>query len=177
MVKKVIKFLSYCLFFALALIAFSPKSSFYFLFEKELKKFDVVISKESLHETFLSLEVEHLDISAKKIESATVGSAEITLLLLYNSITLQDISLSSLVESYLPSKIEHFTVGYSLLNPLNITAEAEGDFGEASVVFEIDSRVLRVSLKPSKTMQKKYYKSMKLFTKDKNGEYSYAKNF
>ena len=108
MVKKFLKFFGYVLFFVFALMVFIPKSSLYYLAEENLKKFDVVISDETLHENIFSLSIENLEISVKGIESAVVQEADIGLLFFYNSVSVKNIKLSSLVESYLPSKVQEF---------------------------------------------------------------------
>jgi hypothetical protein len=175
MVKKLVKFFAYTLFFFFALIAFTPKSSVYFLLEQNLKKFDVIISKESLEESLLTLHIQNLELSAKGIESAVVQNADVTLLGFYNNIALQNIELSSVVDAFLPPKIESATVSYTILNPLEIKAVAIGDFGEAHVAFDILGRKLSATLTPSPRMLKEYRSSLKEFKKDENGGYVYAK--
>ena len=177
MVKKIMKFFAYLLFFVLALILFIPKSNLYYLAEANLKKFDVVISNEKLSDNFLSLNIENLDITTKAIDSGVIGEADITLLLFYNSVVLKEIKLSSLVESYLPSKIANLEVSYSILNPLELSALGDGDFGEARASLNLQTRELTLVLKPSKKMFLKYKRSLAKFKKSQNGEYIYAKTF
>ncbi|MEA2073469.1 MAG: hypothetical protein U9O86_07780 [Campylobacterota bacterium] len=177
MVKKLLIFFAFSLFFVLALVAFTPKKSFYFLVEKNLKKFDVVISNETLGDRFLTLNIENLELSTKGVESAIVAEADVTLLLFYNSLTLNDLSLSSLVETYVPSKIDRVELTYSILNPLVVSASAEGDFGDAEVAFNILDRELSAVVKPSKVMLSKYKKTIRMMKKDEDGEYVYAKTF
>lgn len=177
MVKKLLRFFGFSLFFLFALVAFMPKESFYFLLEKELQKFEVVISNEQVKEHLLSLELTNLEITLKEIDTAKVKSANITLLAFYNSVRFSDIELSSLVEAYVPPHIEDVELHYTLLNPLEVTAEIVGDFGEASVAFSLLERELKAVVNPSKLMQSKYKKSMRRFKKDENGEYIYAKTF
>lgn len=177
MVKKVLKFLAFTLFFLLALVVFTPKESFYFLLEKNLKKFDLVVSNEILENNFLSLGIKNLEISTKGVESATVSEADITLLLFYNSLEFTNVKLSSLVDAYAPSRVDKIKVTYTLFNPLVLHANAKGKFGEAEVAFNILDRELNVSLSPSKVMFSKYEKTMKMMKKDENGEYVYAKTF
>jgi len=177
MVKKLLKFSAYTLFFVFALMVFVPKSSLYYLLEENIKKFDIVISQETLEESLFSLEIQNLEISAKKIESGVVQEAEITLLLFYNSVHLREIKLSSLVEAYLPSKIEELDVTYTIFNPLVLKIEANGEFGELNAEYEILDKNLSLRLSPSNMMLKKYKKSMKMFKKSEDGEYVYAKSF
>ena len=173
--KKIGKFFAYTLFFIFALMAFIPKQSVYYLAEENLKKFDVVISKESLVQSLFSLEVDNLDISAKGIESAYVNSVTMTFLGLYNSVTLKEIKLSSLVEAYLPSKIKLVNIDYSLLHPLTVKAGSIGEFGVLNAEFDLVELKLNATLKPSKLMLQKYRSSLHYFKKSKDGEYVYAK--
>ena len=177
MVKKLAKFFAYTLFFILALIAFMPKESLYFLLEENLQKFGVVLSNEQLEESFFSLNIENMEISAKGIDSALVEEADITLLLVYNSVDVKNIKLSSLVESYLPSKIDTLHIRYTLINPFEVEAQSHGGFGDATIHFNIVDRNVSVILKPSKKMFQKYRNSLREFKKSQNGEYVYAKTF
>jgi len=93
MVKKIIIFFAYTLFFVSALIYFTPKSSLYFFLEEQLKEHDVIISKEEVNDNGFILNLKGADISYKSIDSATVDNADIKLLLLYNSINLKGITL------------------------------------------------------------------------------------
>jgi len=177
MVKKFSKFLAFSLFFFIALILFMPKENFYFLLEKELQKFDVVVSEERLQERSLSLEIENLHITAKEVDSAVIERADVMLLGFYNSIFFEGIELSSIVSVYLPPKLESVKVKYSILNPFIVYVDAHGEFGEAQLHFSLLESQLQASVKPSKKMLKEYKKSMRMLQKDENGEYSYAKTF
>jgi len=177
MVKKLTKIFAYFLFFLFALALFMPKESFYFLLEENLKKFDVIISNEELSSDIDSLSIENLEVTTKGIESAVVNKADIKLLFLYNSLVLEGIELSSLVEVYIPSKIAELSVSYTLLNPLFIELSGVGEFGEFEGGFNLQSRALELQMQPSKKMMRKYKKTMRLLKKSENGEYVYAKTF
>ena len=176
MVKKLLRFFAYTLFFILALMAFVPKSSLYYLLEQNLKKFDVVISDEQLQESLLSLSIANANISTKGIDSASIGQSDVTLLLFYNKLSFKDIKLSSIVETYLPSKIASIEIDYSLFHPLTLEVNAEGDFGEARSSLHLLDRNASVVLQPSKKMFSHYRKSLRFFKKNKDGEYTYAKS-
>jgi hypothetical protein len=177
MVKKLMKFFAYLLFFILSLILFIPKDSVYFFVEKNLKQFDVIVSKEHLTQNFFSLDVENMEVSVKAIDAALIQKMDITLLGVYNHLSVENIKLSSLVESYLPSKVDSLEVGYSLLSPLHVLGDAKGEFGKVSLLVNLVDRNISVALKPSKLMFSKYRNSLRMFKKSKNGEYIYAKSF
>lgn len=177
MVKKVLKFLSFTLFFLMALMIFIPKESVYYFAEKQMKAFDVVVSNEKLTENIFSLHIKNLEISAKGVDSAVIQEADIKLLLMYNSLNFEKIQLSSVVEAYAPSNIEHIELQYTLVNPLNVIVNAKGDFGEAHASFNLLKRAANVVLKPSKRMLSNYRRTLHFFKKSQNGEYVYAKTF
>ena len=172
---KIAKFFGYVIFFFFALALFAPKEGVYFLLEKELSKYDVVITDEQVREESVSLHLEGLNVWAKGVESMNIESADVTLLLLYNKIELQNIALADILKSYVPTKIETLQAHYSILDPLHVKADALGEFGEASVSFDVLDRSLTLKLKPSKQMLQGYKSTMRMLKKDENGEYSYAK--
>lgn len=177
MVKKLLKFFAFSLFFVLALVAFTPKESFYFLLEQELQKFDVIISNENLQDSFFSLNIQNLEITTKGIDSVVVEDADVMLLLFYNSVSLENVKISSLIDAYAPSKVDTLHVRYTILNPFLVTAKGEGDFGQARAEFDILDREIKLFVTPSKLMLEKYKKSMRMLKIDENGEYVYAKTF
>lgn len=157
-------------------MVFIPKSSVYYLLEENLKKLDVVISNEKLEESLFTLSIENANISTKGIDSAIVSKSDITLLLFYDKLTFSDIKLSSIVETYLPSKIKSLEISYSILSPLSVEISAEGDFGKASASVLLLKRSVKAILKPSKKMFSHYRRSLRFFKKEKDGEYTYAKS-
>jgi len=177
MVKKMLKLLSYFIFFIFMLILFVPKNSIWYFAEKSLKQYEIVISNESLEDSFTTLNVNNLEISAKTVDAGTIKELDFTLLLIYNKLLFTDIELSSLVESYLPSKIEKLEISYTLFNPLFVEAEGSGEFGTTKMKFNLQTRELIVSLHPSKKMFSSYKNSLKQFKKSETGEYIYAKTF
>jgi len=177
MVKKITKLFIYFIFFILALIVFMPKSSLYFFGEKNLKQFSVIVSDEKIKEGLFSLSLSDITIYAKGVDSAKVKKVDATLMLIYNSIDITDIEISSVAAPYLPTKIKNVDISYTIFNPLVVNAVSNGEFGEAKAKFDIIKRELKVYLKPSKKMLRKYTRSLRYFKKDTKGEYVYAKTF
>jgi hypothetical protein len=174
-VKKLLSFFLYGLFFLFALALFIPKSSLYYLAEKSLKEYDITISDERVHESLLSLEVSDLKLALKGISSADISSVRFVFLGVYNSIELRQLRLSSLVDIYLPPKIQEISIEYSLLTPLSVTIDAQGDFGLLSGELNLMDLRVNARLKPSKLMLHKYRNSLRFFKKSQKGEYNYAK--
>ena len=177
MVKKLSLFFAYALFFILALMYFTPKTSLYYMLEEELKKYEVVISDENLQDKGFSLNVSDLNVYVKDINSAEVKNVNIKVFALYNSLNVEDISLSSVAATFIPVNIDELSVSYSVFNPLNIVLKGNGGFGTADGSFHILERTLHFDVVPSDEMIKKYKNSMRQLKKNENGSYSYDKTF
>jgi len=177
MVKRIGKFFAYLFFFLGALLYFMPKESLYFLGEKELQKYHVVIAHESVKDRGFSLALRHLDLYVESIKSATIESVDIALFGLYNEVEADNIHLSSAVASMLPTKIEHVDIKYSVINPLNVTFTALGAFGTVQGVANIKERKIIARLKPSSLMLRNYRSTLRNFKKQANGEYKYVQSF
>ena len=174
---KVLKYIGYVLFFITMLLFFLPKINLYYLAQQEMQKYEVNISQAKIEEKAFGLEMEHITITYKGIESAEIQKLESAFYLFYNTLNVYSIELSALVESYLPRKIKKLQVIYSVLQPLQINFEAEGEFGFAEGTFTIATRALLVHLKPSKIFLKEYKNSLRVLKKSENGEYYYEKSF
>ena len=177
MVKRVVKFFAYVSFFILALLYFTPKVSIYYYLESLAKPFDLIVSGESLDDNGFSLTVNDGVVALKSIESATVKELNIKILGLYNSIDVKNIELSSVAKSFVPLKIQSVNIRHHIFNPLFVNADAVGEFGELSVSINLLERTLRLILKPSSLMQKKYKSTLRNLKKSENGEYLYEKTF
>jgi hypothetical protein len=164
------------LFFLFAVILFFPKSNLYYLGEKELKNYKVYISNESVNEKLFGLELKQASLSYEGIEVAKIKQADILFLLVYGSVDLKNIELSSLVESYIPKRIDSCHISYSVIEPLTPQAIVKGSFGEIDAHYNLKTRKVYLLLKPSKLMLQEYRNSLQYFKKLKNGEYSYEKS-
>jgi len=177
MVKKIALLFAYLAFFILALTYFAPKANLYYLLEQELKKRDVVISEKNVSDKGFSLQLSDANVFVKSIKSANVKETDVKIFLLYNSIVLRDVTLSSAASSFIPLKIEEIKIVYSILDPLNVKAYGVGEFGEAEASFNVMERRLRLELAPSQKMLKNYSSTMRQVKKLEDGSYVYDKTF
>ncbi len=177
MVKNFFKYIFYILMFLIAFVYFVPKTNLYYLIEKYLVKYDVVISDEKLAERGFNLNIKNMHISVQGVDSATVENGDIILLLLYNKVNLKNIKLSSVMQDFLPTHIEKTYLVYSIFNPLNVVGLSKGDFGKADIKISLLNKKAVVILYPSKLMIRKYRTVLREFKKIKNGEYKYEENF
>lgn len=174
---KFFKLLGYFIFFMAALVFFMPKISLYYYAEEELEKHKVVFSKEEVFDKGFSLNIKHIKVSYKSDIIADVANLDLTLYFLHNSLHAQNILLSKSMSSFVPVKVESLILKYSFLHPLSVRAKASGEFGEVSAMLDILDMNASLLLIPSKLMQTKYKKTLRMLKKNDNGSYEYAKNF
>lgn len=174
MVKKLLFFLGYCVVFLLALVAFSPKESIYYFAEQQLQNYKVEIANEELDDQFFTLEIANARVYAEGIEAANAEKTAVTILGLYNDIDVQNIELSSLVESFLPKDIQQLHIEYSIINPLEVSIYAKGGFGEVTGGLDLLEQKLQLTLQPAKVMHSKYRSTLQEFKKESDGGYSYV---
>lgn len=177
MVRKMVKFFGYLAFFILALMYFTPKESIYYLAEDELKKLGVVVSGESIKDKGLTLQIKNASVSVQSIESAKIETFDITLLFLFNSVHVENITLSSMAANFLPVHIQDVSISYNIFDPLQINAKAVGEFGEAKAKVSLLDRKATLNLEASKKMQRSYRQTLNMLKRNKQGGYVYEQSF
>ena len=175
MVGRLSKFFGYTLFFLLALMYFTPKVSLYYLLESKLLEHSIIVDKETIIDNGLSLSIENASVNVKSIESAKIENINLKVFGVYNKVSLENIKLSSVAASMLPTDISSVDITYNIFNPLQVSAEAIGGFGEAKVSFNIPEMALHLDLKPSKKMLSSHRQTLRNLKKSKEGDYSYDK--
>jgi len=174
---KTAKLFGYIVFFILALMYFTPKVALYYFIESELKPLNVIISDESVVDNGFTLSVKDASLSFKAIESAKIKDINVAIFGIFNKISLKDVKLSSTASDFVPTDIRYIDVAYALYNPLHVSADAEGDFGDAELDIDLLDRKLLIKLNPSKLMSKKHRSTLRNLKKSKDGGYEYAKTF
>lgn len=174
---KVKSFTLYLILFIFALMYFFPKISMYYFLEKELKRYDFIISDEELVDCGYTLRINGARLSVKSVEVANISQSDVKIYGVYNSVRLQDIVLSSAASAFVPLNINNADISYTIFNPLNIKAHAVGEFGSADAKINIADRAVEIKLIPSKKMLDEYKSTLANLKKSENGEYVYDKNF
>ena len=174
---RILKFSAYALFFIFALIFFMPKVSLYYYAEQKLAENKIIFSNESAVDNGLSLKLSNADISYDAIESANIKNIDIKLLIFYNSLSVENIELSSMASSFVPLHIKRLDIKYTILNPVTIIANASGEFGEANARLNILDKNVTILLTPSELMLNKYKNTLQSLRRNQSGEYEYVKIF
>ncbi|MFX4219282.1 hypothetical protein ACOL3B_10350 [Aliarcobacter butzleri] len=159
--KKVFNYLIYLLISIIILIFLIPKESFYNLFEKELEKYNIVISNEIREEkldfTILNAEIFYQGIKVAKIDRLNFKS-----LLFYSKLNVENIYLEDKLKDFIPNYIEKISLKYNISNFNKIFIEANGRFGHLNGEFNLFNKVIQIEMTPSNEMKNlnliKYFK-------------------
>jgi hypothetical protein len=174
---KVYKFFAYFTLFMLALIYFMPKLNLYYAFEKELQNYKVVFVEGAKQDKGFSLALDNIEVFYDSINIAKAQHVKLNTFFIYNSLDIKNIRLMGLASSVVPTYIQQIDAHYTILNPLNVVANAYGEFGSASISLNLIDKNITINLKPSKLMLQKYKMTLNNFKKTEDGEYRYVKTF
>lgn len=174
---KIARYFAYIFFFFAIVLFFIPKVELYYMGEKQLAPLKVIISDEELTDNGFSLEIKNAKLFFEGIESVQIEEIKIAPWGFYNNITIQNVKLSSAAKSFLPLDITSVELRHVIYNPVEISINAEGDFGKLEGSINIYNQSAMIFLIPSAKMQKEYAHSLRYFKKEQDGRYSYAKNF
>lgn len=175
--KKIALFFLYATLFFAALLFFAPKENLYYFAEEQLKPLGVVIGYEESVDHGFTLEILHAKLYVQKIKSANIASITIGTFGLYNSVSVNNVVLDKTFEQFFPPLIQRIDVDQSIFSPLQLSAEAVGDFGEATATVNLLERNISVIMKPSKLMLSRYKNTLRQLKKSKEGDYRYEYKF
>ncbi len=175
--KKIALFFFYTILFFAALLFFSPKENIYYFAEEQLKPLGVVIGYEEAVDNGFTLEILHAKLYVQKIKSANIGSINMGTFGLYNVVSVDSVVLDKTFEQFFPPIIEHIEIQQNIFSPMQVNAEAVGDFGEAVATVDLLERNVSVVMKPSKLMLSRYKNTLRQLKKSKEGDYRYEYKF
>ncbi len=144
--KKIVLIVS---LFYLGFVLFMPKINLYYTLENIAKKEHIMIEEGAIKDRWVDLHIEDATLFYDGI--ASLKAREMTLLpwIVYNKITLKDVTPAKAVEKMLQTKAEEVTLTYSLLSYKAIMIAAHGDFGELDGTLNLLEQKIRIVLHPS----------------------------
>jgi len=152
---------------------FSPKQELYYLLEKTLKKEDIIISNETVKDTWYGMKIQNADIYVKGAKMAHVGELELNIFFLYNTLKVKEITTDEVVHKVAPKRIDEALIKYSVLNPLKITLNGLGSFGTLDGNVSLVEKHVLIKLPLSKDI-KAFRKFLK---KDETGVWKYETTY
>jgi len=150
MVKKLVTGLFLIWFI---LILFMPKEELYFKVEQELVQHDIVLNEESREEGVFSLDLKNVTIYVKGIPLVTVEKISFFTFIFYHSLEFEKIYIDESLKNMTPTAIKNLRISHGIWLPQTLSLEAEGVFGEAEGIIDIESRKLRFDVNDSTSLE------------------------
>jgi len=149
---------------------FAPKVELYYLLEKSLKEKNIIISNETVTDTWYGLKIENADFYVAGAKVATAAQLNFNFFLVYNTLKIKNIETYT---NMAPKEINHFSAIYSITNPLNIKLNGEGSFGILDGKIELKNRRVEILFPETKDIE-----AIKRFLKhDKEKGWLYETNY
>ncbi len=138
------KLLLWLLAFFLFLLLLMPKTALYYKLESFLSHYDIKIEEGKTVETPISFLVDGAAVYAKGIKFARIAKIKVVPLLVYDSVTVDEVVFDDLAADKIGKKIDTIRARYDLSDPLHIKIEASGDFGKAKGLYDLRKRLLHL---------------------------------
>ena len=149
MVKRIVG--GFFLFIVL-LWLFAPKQELYYLLEKSLKKSHIIISNETVKDTWIGLKIDHADIYVEGAKVATNQELNFMFLFLYAKVSLSNLIIDESLHTVAPKNMESLTATYSILNPLKVLLKGKGSVGELEGTIALKERKIEILFPKAKDL-------------------------
>lgn len=126
------RYFGYLVYVLVVIIVLIPKVELFRELESTLASYDIHLSNESVHDRWLFVDVDSIDIVSGGIVLGSVEHLRLSPWLLSNTITLEHIRTGGDYKLFFPGEIEEFSLSYTPFNPLKVSLNGRGDFGECS---------------------------------------------
>ncbi|CAA6827010.1 MAG: Unknown protein [uncultured Sulfurovum sp.] len=108
---------------------FAPKVELYYLLEKSLKEKNIIISNETVNDTWYGLKIENAELYIDGAKIANIEAFNFNFFFFYNTLTINTIKMDSSLAKLAPKEINSIYAKYSIIDPLNIKLDSKGSFG------------------------------------------------
>lgn len=161
------------LLFILFMWLFAPKQELYYLIEKSLKKSDIVISNETIKDTWFGLNISNATIYVKGVNVAKTANLQLNCFFLYNTLTIEGIEMDASLHNIAPKSVDELKATYSIMNPLQVKLEGLGSFGTMDGKVALVEKRVNLSFPVAKDI----HAFKKFLKKDKQGGWYYETNY
>ena len=152
MIQKIIRAIIYTLVFIIILIFLLPKELFYNLFEKELQRYNIVISNETRKEK-LDFVISDAYIYYEGIQSLHIDRLVFKSLIFYTKVNIENIYFEDRLKNFIPEGIEKISFTYNILTLNRVYIEANGKFGEIKGELKLFDKMINIELYPSNSIK------------------------
>ncbi|MDD2828324.1 MAG: hypothetical protein PHW18_01980 [Sulfuricurvum sp.] len=148
------KRLLYPLYIFLILVVMIPKERLYFEFESLLSQHHLFINNETFSNRLLTLEIENGELLLDNGVLGTLEHIHFTPWIVFNQLSFENLSFSPLYRTFFPGNIDSIRMTYSLIHPLLVTIEGEGDFGHCSGAYDLMDEKIRIVFDPTPQLRR-----------------------
>jgi len=152
---------------------FAPKVELYYLLEKSLKERNIIISNETITDTWYGLKIENATLYVAGAKVANAAQLNFNFFLFYNTLKISEVKMDKSLSNMAPKEVNYFSAIYSVLNPLNVKLDGEGSFGVLDGTVNLKNREVEILFPVTKEI-----KTIKKFLKkDKEKGWLYETNY
>jgi hypothetical protein len=137
------------------LAAFLPKANIYYLLESKLVKSGIILSEDSVEESFAGLNLNNIDVSFGGSNMAHAQKVEAFFGIFYNKIELTSATPASSMRNFIP-EMNEISAWYTPFYPTKVFLKGKGDIGSISGSYNIYDSKIHLELKPSSNSSRKY---------------------
>ncbi|CAA6821651.1 MAG: Unknown protein [uncultured Sulfurovum sp.] len=152
---------------------FAPKVELYYLLEKSLKEKNIIISNETVTDTWIGLKIENADIYVAGAKVANTAKLNFNFLFFYNTLKINQINMDKSLSKMAPKVINNLNASYSILNPLKVKLTGDGSFG----VLDGEVRLMEKKVEILFPVAKELKTIKKFLKKDKEKGWLYETNY
>jgi len=152
---------------------FAPKVELYYLLEKSLKEKNIIISNETITDTWYGLKIENAELYMQEAKIANVNELDFNFFFFYNTLKINGIEMDKSLSNLAPKEIKNINAVYSILDPLKIKLKGEGSFGVLDGIVALADKKVEILFPVAKEL-----KTIKKFLKkDKEKGWFYETNY
>lgn len=138
------KRLWYLLYILIVVVVLIPKEKLYYTAESALEPYGITINGEKATDHWFWFDAEEGEVMVDDLKMGTIERVRLIPALLYNRLSVTNITLSPQYRSFVPSHIDSIALTYSILHPLSVQIESTGDFGTCRGSVDLVEQKIRV---------------------------------
>lgn len=152
---------------------FAPKVELYYLLEKSLEEKQVIITNETVTDTWYGLKITDADVYVQGAKVANAAELNLNFFFLYTSLKLNEVNMVNSLANMAPKQLNNLTAIHSVMDPLKVTINGEGSFGTLDGTVHLLERKVEILFPVAKEI-----KTIKKFLKkDKEKGWYYETNY
>jgi len=131
----------------LSIVIFAPKDRLFFLAEEKLEYNEVLISEEVVDNGLFGVDISNAHLSIKGVTMATIENIELSTLLLFSSVRLENVVLDDASKAMIPLSEFNLSLSHNLFAPktLQLTLSYKEVEKEFQIEF-LDEGMVRVEV-------------------------------